>query len=37
MEQEMKNCYCDLGKIQQHYGYSFDDVYAENIYTTNIG
>jgi enamine deaminase RidA (YjgF/YER057c/UK114 family) len=36
MEQQMKNCYIDLGKILQHYGYTFDDVYAENIYTTNM-
>ncbi len=36
MEQQMKNCYSDLEKILQHYGYSFDDVYAENIYTTNM-
>jgi enamine deaminase RidA (YjgF/YER057c/UK114 family) len=32
----MKNCYSDLDKILQHYGYSFDDVYAENIYTTDM-
>jgi enamine deaminase RidA (YjgF/YER057c/UK114 family) len=36
MEQQMKNCYSDLQKILQHYGYSFDDVVAENIYTTNM-
>lgn len=36
MEQQMKNCYSDLGKILQHYGYTFDDVYAENIYTTDM-
>jgi enamine deaminase RidA (YjgF/YER057c/UK114 family) len=36
MEQQMKNCYSDLGKILQHYGYSFDDVFAENVYTTNM-
>jgi 2-iminobutanoate/2-iminopropanoate deaminase len=36
MEQQMKNCYGDLEKILKHYGYSFDDVYAENIYTTNM-
>ena len=36
MEIQMKNCYSDLEKILQHYGYSFDDVYAENIYTTNM-
>jgi len=36
MEQQMKNCYSDLEKILKHYGYTFDDVYAENIYTTNM-
>ncbi len=36
MEVQMKNCYRDLEKILQHYGYTFDDVYAENIYTTNM-
>ncbi len=36
MEQQMKNCYGDLEKILQHYGYTFDDVVAENIYTTNM-
>ena len=36
MEQQMKNCYSDLGKILQHYGYNFDDVFAENVYTTNM-
>ncbi len=36
MELQMKNCYGDLQKILQHYGYTFDDVYAENIYTTDM-
>ena len=36
MEQQMKNCYSDLEKILKHYGYTFDDVFAENIYTTNM-
>ena len=36
MEQQMKNCYNDLEKILQHYGYTYDDVVAENIYTTNM-
>ena len=36
MEQQMKNCYSDLDKILKHYGYTFDDVYAENIYCTNM-
>jgi 2-iminobutanoate/2-iminopropanoate deaminase len=36
MEQQMKNCYSDLEKILQHYGYTYDDVVAENIYTTSM-
>ncbi len=36
MEQQMKNCYSDLEKILKHYGYTFDDVFAENIYTTDM-
>ena len=36
MEQQMKNCYSDLEKVLQHYGYTYDDVVAENIYTTNM-
>jgi enamine deaminase RidA (YjgF/YER057c/UK114 family) len=36
MEQQMKNCYADLEKILQHYGYTYDDVVAENIYTTDM-
>jgi 2-iminobutanoate/2-iminopropanoate deaminase len=36
MEQQMKNCYSDLEKILNHYGYTYDDVVAENIYTTKM-
>jgi 2-iminobutanoate/2-iminopropanoate deaminase len=36
MEQQMKNCYADLEKILKHYGFTYDDVVAENIYTTNM-
>ena len=36
MELQMKNCYSDLIKILQHFGYTIDDVYKENIYTTNM-
>ena len=36
MDLQMKNCYKDLEKILLHYGYTYDDVYAENIYTTNM-
>lgn len=36
MELQMKNCYKDLGKILEHYGFTYDDVVAENVYTTNM-
>jgi len=36
MEQQMKNCYADLEKILQHYGYTLEDEVAENIYTTSM-
>ncbi len=36
MEQQMKNCYSDLEKILKHYGFTFDDVVAENVFTTNM-
>ena len=36
MEQQMKNCYSDLEKILTHYGYTFDDVVVENVFTTNM-
>ncbi|MFO0833934.1 MAG: RidA family protein [Phycisphaerales bacterium] len=36
LEQQMKNCYADLAKILSHYGLTFDDVTAENIYTTDM-
>ncbi len=36
MDQQMKNCYSDLDKILKHYGYTFDDVIVENVYTTNM-
>lgn len=36
LAQQMKNCYSDLDKVLKHYGYTFDDVVAENIYTTNM-
>ncbi len=36
MEQQMRNCYSDLEKLLTHYGYTYDDVYTENIYTTNM-
>ena len=36
MEQQMKNCYSDLEKILKHYGYTFDDVVGENVFTTNM-
>lgn len=36
MEQQMKNCYSDLEKILKHYGCTFDDVIAENVFTTDM-
>ena len=36
MDLQMKNCYSDLEKILKHYGYSFDDVVVENVFTTNM-
>ena len=36
MDQQMKNCYSDLEKILRHYGYTFDDVVVENVFTTNM-
>lgn len=34
--QQMKNCYSDLDKVLKHYGYTFDDVVVENVFTTNM-
>ena len=36
LAEQMKNCYSDLDKVLKHYGYSFDDVVVENIFTTNM-
>lgn len=36
LAQQMKNCYSDLEKVLKHYGYTFDDVVVENIFTTNM-
>ncbi|MEZ5426780.1 MAG: Rid family hydrolase [Pyrinomonadaceae bacterium] len=36
LEQQMKNCYADLEKILKHYGYTFDDVTVENVFTTDM-
>lgn len=36
LTQQMKNCYADLDKVLTHYGYTFDDVVGENIFTTNM-
>ena len=36
LEQQMKNAYSDLDKVLQHYGYTFDDVVVENVYTTDM-
>jgi 2-iminobutanoate/2-iminopropanoate deaminase len=36
LEQQMKNAYDDLGKVLAHYGYDFDDVIVENVFTTDM-
>lgn len=36
LEQQMKNAYADLQKVLEHYGYTFDDVVVENIFTTDM-
>lgn len=36
MEQQMKNVYADLAKVLEHYGYTFDDVTVERVYTTDM-
>ncbi len=36
LEQQMKNAYSDLDKVLKHYGYTFDDVMVENVYTTDM-
>jgi enamine deaminase RidA (YjgF/YER057c/UK114 family) len=36
LAQQMKNCYSDLDKVLKHYGFTFDDVVVENIFTTNM-
>ncbi len=36
LEQQMKNVYSDLGKVLDHYGYTFDDVIVENVFTTDM-
>lgn len=36
LEQQMKNAYSDLGEVLKHYGFTFDDVIVENVFTTNM-
>ena len=36
LEQQMKNAYADLGRVLAHYGYSFDDVIVERVFTTDM-
>ena len=36
LEQQMKNAYSDLEKVLDHYGYTFDDVIVENVFTTDM-
>lgn len=36
IEQQMVNVYADLKTILDHFGYTFDDVIVENVFTTNM-
>jgi|GEM_PF-550844 len=36
MAQQMKNCYENLKKILDHYGYSINDDVVENVFTTSM-
>lgn len=36
LAQQMKNCYSDLEMVLKHYGYTFDDVVVENVFTTDM-
>jgi enamine deaminase RidA (YjgF/YER057c/UK114 family) len=36
LEQQMKNAYADLDKVLKHYGYTFDDVVVEDVFTTKM-
>ncbi len=36
LEQQMKNAYSDLEKVLDHFGYTFDDVIVENVFTTDM-
>lgn len=36
LAQQMKNCYADLAAVLKHYGCTFDDVVAENVFTTDM-
>ena len=36
MQEQMKNCYADVKKVLDHFGYTFDDIVVEDIYTTQM-
>ena len=36
MNQQMINVYADLEKVLDHYGYTFDDVMVENVFTRDM-
>jgi len=36
LPQQVRNCYADLAKVLKHYGCTFNDVVAENIFTTDM-
>lgn len=36
LEQQMRNAYSDLDKVLKHFGYTFDDVVVENVFTMDM-
>jgi enamine deaminase RidA (YjgF/YER057c/UK114 family) len=36
LEQQMKNVYADLHEVLAHFGCTFDDVFVENVFTTDM-
>lgn len=36
MAGQVENVYADLAKVLEHYGYSFDDVIVEDVFTTDM-
>jgi len=36
LEQQMKNAYSDLDQVLKHFGFTFEDVIVENVFTTDM-